>query len=195
MKDFVYWGNWFEKEYPMGSDRFWSFKIAFNLLLQNGGKNIVETGTVNEGDFGAGASTIFFGKFLQKYGGRLWTVDISPEAIEECKKKTLDYAENIFYVCEDSLTFLDNFLGSIDLLYLDSMDYPLTADEGTIEECQKHQFREIEIAYPKVAVGGIILLDDNTLPGGGKTKMTKEFLEKMGAICVMDFQQSLWIKK
>lgn len=195
MKDFVYWGNWFGQEYPMGSDRFWSFKIALNLFLQNKGTNIVETGTVNEGDFGAGASTIFFGKFLQKYGGRLWTVDISEEAINECRKKTSDYKDNITYVCEDSVTFLDNFLGPIDFLYLDSMDYPLTAEEGTIEECQKHQLKEVETAYSKVVPGGIILLDDNTLPGGGKTKLAKEFLEKQGAICVMDFQQSLWIKK
>ena len=195
MKDFVYIRNWFEKEYPIGSDRFWSFKIALNLLLQNHGTHIVETGTVNEGDFGAGASTIFFGKFLQKYGGKLWTVDISPEAIEECKKKTADYKDNIVYVCEDSVEFLDKYLGPIDLLYLDSMDYPLTASEGTIEECQKHQLKELETAYSKVMPGGIILLDDNGLPGGGKTKLAKEFLENKGDICVMDFQQSLWIKK
>jgi hypothetical protein len=194
MKDFVFWGNWFEKEYPMGSDRFWSFKIALNLFLQNKGTNIVETGTVNEGDFGAGASTIFFGKFLHKYGGRLWTVDLSEEAIAECKIKTSDYKDNITYVCEDSVTFLDNFLGPIDLLYLDSMDYPLTAEEGTIEDCQRHQLKEIETAYSKVVPGGIILLDDNTLPGGGKTKLAKEFLEKQGATCIMDFQGSLWIK-
>lgn len=196
-KDFTYWKSWFDNEYPpAGNDRYYTFKIALNIFLQRGWKTIVETGTVNEGDVGAGASTIIFGKFLKRYGGQLSTVDLSTEAIEESKKKTFDYRENIIYVNMDSVKFLETVAPEkIELLYLDSVDYPVKEGDPTINECQEHQLREIEAAYSRVISGGLILLDDNMLEGGGKAKLAKEFLEKQGAICVMDFQQSLWIKK
>ncbi len=196
MKDFTYWKSWFDNEYPpAGNDRYYTFKIALNLFLQKGFTNIVETGTVNEGDVGAGASTIIFGKFLKRYGGTLHTVDISHEAMMECKKKTLDYMENILYWIEDSVEFLKNFKDRIDFLYLDSVDYPLHEGDPSIQECQEHQLKELEAAYDKVIPGGIILLDDNMLAEGGKAKLSKKFLEEKGDICVLDFQQSCWLKK
>jgi hypothetical protein len=53
--------------------------------------------------------------------------DISPEAIETCKRLTADYAANLHYVCAASLAFLREWSieerGEIHLLYLDSFDY------------------------------------------------------------------------
>ena len=79
----------------------------------------------------------------------------------------------------------------IGLLYLDSLDY----EENLQKESQEHQLNEIEAAYPKLTQNSIILLDDNDFPNGGKTKLTKEYLLKNNWQCVLDHQQSLWIKK
>lgn len=195
MKDFIFFDSWLEKEYfTVGNNRYWTFKIALNLLLQRKGHTIVETGTTYVGDVGAGASTVIFGKFLQNYRGKLYTVDLSDRNIELCKEITRNLSGNIEYTVSDSLTYLEKFPEKIDLLYLDSMDYPLTPAEGKIIDCQIHQLNEFKKAEDKLHDGSIVLLDDNSLPEGGKTKLTKEYLLEKGWVCVMDFQQSLWIR-
>lgn len=40
----------------------------------------------------------------------------------------------------------------------------------------------------------VVLLDDNHMPGGGKTRLSKMFLRSKGWLCVLDWQQSLWVK-
>jgi predicted O-methyltransferase YrrM len=195
MKDFIFVDNWLEKEYLIaGNNRYWTFKIALNLFLQRQGKIMVETGTTYIGDIGAGGSTVIFGKYLQKYGGKLYTVDLSSENIEACKRLTENWKNNIEYVVSDSHKFLNEFKDKIDFLYLDSYDYPLSEAEGRIEDCQLHQLEEFKRAENKLHDKSIVLLDDNSLPEGGKTRMTKEYLLEKGWICLMDYQQSLWIR-
>ena len=195
MKNFLYEGSWFEKLHNVpGNSRYWTFKIALNLYAQMGGKIIVETGTTTVGDLGAGASTVIFGEYLIRYDGVLYTVDIEPEYIKKCKEVTKPYATKIHYEVSDSLLFLKGFKDKIDLLYLDSYDYPL--DGSSPLPCQEHQLDEVKLAYPKMN-GGIVLLDDNMIgafPGSkGKTKLSKEYLLVHGATLIMDYQQSLWI--
>jgi hypothetical protein len=195
MNDFVYLDSWMEREYLIpGNLRYWTFKIALNLFLQRKGHIIVETGTTYVGDIGAGGSTVIFGKFLQNYKGKLYTVDLSERNIELCKALTSNLSGNIEYVVSDSLTFLENFQEKIDLLYLDSYDYPLSPVEGNIIDCQTHQLNEFKKVEDKLHDKSVVLLDDNSLPEGGKTKLTKEYLEQKGWVCVMDYQQSLWIR-
>lgn len=201
MDDFLFSGNWFEKKYKdLSSGRYPTFKGALNLIHQ--GKMtpkeeliIVETGTTRfPDDWGAGMSTILFGDYLKHYGGRLYTVDISKDNIETCKKITKEFSNFIEYVVADSHEFLSNFHQKIDLLYLDSLDYPLKPEEGPVEVCQQHQLREYELAKHKLTGNwSVVLLDDNDLPEGGKCKLTKHRLLEDLFINVVDTQQSLWL--
>ena len=97
--EFLYVDSWFEDEYKNKSqDRYFTFKAALNLFLQNGGMNIVETGTTRQlNDWGAGYSTYLFGAVAALFEKHVWTVDISRENIEVCKKVTEDFCDYITY--------------------------------------------------------------------------------------------------
>ncbi len=194
MDNFIKVGSWFEKDYKNSSDsRYFTFKIALNLFLQNGGQNIVETGTTRmKDDWGAGYSTFLFAVVCKAFGKHLWTIDIEPRCIEVCKEITKDYSSWITYVVGDSLDFLRNFREEIDFLYLDSIDFPLDGSDPIA--CQKHQLEEFKLARGKLTDKSVVLLDDNDFPGGGKTRLTKSYLREKGWRCVLDFQQSVWIK-
>lgn len=199
--DFLFSGSWFEQKYQeKSSNRYVTFKTALNLIHQgrrspNEELTIVETGTTRfPDDWGAGMSTVLFGDYLKHYGGKLYTVDIEPRNIEICKQVTEEFKDYIEYVVGDSHFFLKSFQGNIDLLYLDSLDYPLKPEEGPVEACQEHQLREYELAKHKLTKNwNIVLLDDNLLPGGGKCKLTKKQLLKDMSIHIIDSQQSLWL--
>lgn len=199
MKDFVYWGDWFSKKYRflIGEGvRYPSMKIALNLLNQRGGKVIVETGTTRaRNDFGgAGMATIFFGDYAQHYDAHVWTVDILPEAINLAKELTVEYSNYITYVTDDSLHFLEIFNQPIDLLYLDSYDYPIDENEELAFESQSHQLKEFKASEHLLHDKSIVVLDDNAWPKGGKCKLTKDYLIEKGWECLWDDFQSVWIK-
>lgn len=66
-----------------------------------------------------------------------------------------------------------------------------------ITPCQQHCLKEFKAAEEsgKVTDKTIVLIDDNQLPGGGKSRLVKDYLWKSGWTCVLDLQQSLWIKE
>lgn len=199
MEEFTKFKDWFTEKYSYkNTQRFWTFKAALNIFLQRGLTNIVETGTTRfADDWGAGMSTTIFGDFAKKYEKKLWTVDIDPEAIKVCQTITEEYRENITYVVGDSIEFLKNFNGIIDLLYLDSFDCHETvpADSPIIKNAQEHQLKEIQAAWDKLTDNSIILLDDSGFESGGKTELTRKFLRENGWLEILNQQQSLWIKK
>jgi len=195
-EDFVYIQNdWFREKYAGNSkSRFETFKIALNWFAQHGGKTIVETGTTKAfDDWGAGMSTVLFADFCRQHGGRIWTIDKSDKAIKMSKEVTLDWFDLITYIQRDSVFALNDFRGRIDLLYLDSMDYPIQ-NEWPISWCQEHQLAELKVAYYKLARKAVVLLDDNGLPGGGKTALAKRWLAKKGWVCLLDNQQTVWVR-
>jgi hypothetical protein len=195
-------------------------KRALSIFDKNNGKVILETGTTRMvDDWGAGNSTLVFADTHPN--ATVITVDINELAIKICKEITKDYP-NVEHAISDSLKFLDEYEGQIDLLYLDSYDYPLgelldiyggredinksleilkgmTEKEivdkhgDIIHASQEHQLEEMKRALPKLKKGTPILLDDNDLPGGGKTRLTKLYLREIGAKCVLDKYQSLWV--
>ena len=200
VKRFIYWKDWWSDKYrfQIGEGvRYFPFKVALNLFLQRGGMNIVETGTTRAyNDFGgAGMATIFLGDFACRYGKHLWTVDILPEAIALSMGLTMEFAENISYITDDSLNFLEKFNRQIDFLYLDSYDYPIDENEEESLASQTHQLNEFKAAEDKLHDKSIVLLDDNAWNNGGKCKLTKEYLIEKGWECLIDDFQSLWIKK
>jgi len=166
---FVFWDSKFEEKYKDKlKERFMTFKLALNLFLQWNGRVIVETGSqrsLKGGWEGDSNSTMVFGDYLSRYPGHLWTCDKESEVIETAKQRTRPFSQNITYVAEDSLKFLQRFTKTIDLLYLDSLDCPR---EGDARKAQEHTLKELQLSLPKLSVSGIVLLDDNWYKNGAK---------------------------
>lgn len=226
MKNFIYNNSWFDNKYAvLSARRHPTFKAALNMFLQNGGTTIVETGCCRlPDDWGAGMSTVLLGDVCRNSFARMHTVDLSPINMQTCKNLTNEYANNITYHIQDSVTFLEAFTDKIDLLYLDSFDYPYgellnayggrtnieeaivklksMSDEDIvskhldiIKDSQMHCLNELLAAIPKLSEGAPILIDDCDLPGGGKGRIAKDWLLDNGYMCVLDMYQSLWVKR
>jgi hypothetical protein len=176
------------------SQKYFTLKAALNILLQNDGKTIVETGTQRMKDDPGGCFTTLFGAFCKRYGKKLFTVDNDPKNIETSKEATREYADCITYVLMDSVKFLSEFNQKIDLLYLDSLDCPLPPADAT--EAQTHNLNELKAAYDKLHKGSILLIDDNNFENGGKTRLSKKFLLETGEWqCILDHGQTLWMRR
>lgn len=180
--------------------RYHSMKTALNLFFQNKGVTIVETGTTRqENDWGAGMSTFVFLEAIkmmrtEEYSPELFTVDISADNIDMCRK-ICGADKAITYVVDDALHFLkESCPPQIDLLYLDSLDYPLGGTAHAVKQCQEHQLKEFKLAENQLAKHAVVLLDDNDFPDGGKTKITKNYLYTNGWTILIDDQQSLWTR-
>lgn len=190
--------GWFKQNY-LGllaeSNRFVTMYLALDLLLKQGGRTLVETGTLRiENNRHDGMSTLVFGGFCKKYQRYLHTVDADEVAMNVCRKATGDYKDFISYNVSDSIAFLKNFNRQIDLLYLDSLDCPEIEYSPQLTASQEHQLREIETAFDKLSQNAIVLLDDNDLVNGGKTRLSKIFLQENGFTEAMSWKQSLWAK-
>lgn len=211
--------------YAYDRGRWPTMKAALNLYLQRDGKLILETGCQREpDDWGAGASTTIFQEVINRYDqGRLISVDNNHIHLE----RAASYIGNdprVSLVYSDSVAFLLGFSEQIDLLYLDSYDYPiveiiepyggianretaletlnrmsekqvLDAHNDLLEASQKHCEKEILAALPHLSSKSIVLIDDNSLPGGGKPRLTREILLDNKWEIILDYQQTLWIKQ
>lgn len=186
--------KWYIENYKNKSGRrFETFRLALkNIYEKVEFPLIFETGTLRlKNDFGAGYSTYIFGECVSLFGGKLITVDNNPRHIEISKKLTQSFADNITYILDDSLNYIKNFNGKIDLLYLDSYDCPI---EGDASESQKHNLNEFLLVESKLHDESLILIDDVDFVNGGKARMTHEYLEKSGYMLIYKEQQSLWNK-
>lgn len=191
MKNFLEYRRWFGDAKSKLRGRYPTFRIALNLLYQMPRHFIVETGsTCREDDYGAGNSTYIFGDFVERYGGKVVTIDNNPEVIASCKEVTAMFSDQIEYICKDSLEVLKDIQVPIDLLYLDSLDVP---DGEDAHECQEQNLQELKLAEHALHRGSVVLLDDNNHVNGGKTKLTKQYLTSQGAILLMNYDQSLWL--
>jgi predicted O-methyltransferase YrrM len=193
MDNFIEYNGWFDdsyKEFLRG--RFPTMRIALNLLFQIDTHRILETGsTCRFNDSGSGYSTHIFGDFVSRYDGHLTTIDIDPNVIDACKVITKRFEKAIDYICEDSLSALAKIKEPIDLLYLDSMDAPETGDAS---DCQLHALKEFQMAEHLLHGKSIILLDDNDMENGGKTRIVKQYIREKGWREIFDSCQSVWIR-
>jgi len=217
-KDFLSFHNKdFLDTYKDLGGRLHTFKIALNLLNQRGGKVIVETGCQRERDnWNDGQSTRVFADYARKHDTHLYTVDIKREYIELAEEIVGN--ENVTYTTMDSIKYIGDFKKNIDLLYLDSVDVPmpemlkaqeryigdirnLSVDEvverfgDLLVPAQTHCLNEIKAALPNLHRDSIILIDDNWIPGGGKPRLAREWMFDNDWELLMDWQQTLWIKK
>lgn len=122
---------------------------------------------------------------------------IDADAIKTCRIATLDFAHCIDYTIGYSVLFLKNFSSQIDFLYLDLMDCPEQDIEISLAllGSQQHQLMEIQAAFDKLSEDSVVVLDDNDFENGGKTKLSKLFLEEMGWTEKIRWKQSLWMKE
>lgn len=201
LEEFVYVGvegSWFRQKYYYtgGNFRYHSFHIALNLLYQEcEAPLIVETGCQRQkDDVGAGMSTSIFGEYAKRHGGRVFTVDNDPNALAVCRACTAEFADRITYTCSDSVKYLSALKERPDLLYLDSFDYDLNGNAAQQQLSQQHCLNELKAVEPRLSERAIVLLDDNDFPGGGKPKLAKRHLSERGWTCLIDQQQSLWIR-
>lgn len=217
--------EYLEQHREESSFRYPTFKMALTLLENHQGRHIVETGTIRqENDWGAGCSTIIFGEYCKEHDARLVTVDNVHRHMEISKKLTADYAFWIEYVEADSLEYLKSLEPhSVDLLYLDSFDYPygellnvyggqkdirsaieilneLGDDEifkrhtEIVLPCQLHCARELQAALHALHDDSIVLIDDANIPGGGKPRIARQLLSELGWTELLKNQQTLWVK-
>ena len=193
--DFLEVHSWFDeqfKEFLRG--RYYTFRIALNLLYQKESHLIVETGCTRINyDYGGGNSTYLFGRFISECGGHLTTIDIDPVSIEACRKNNAGFGNRITYVNEDSLIALSRLTKPIDLLYLDSMDVPEEGQPGDAGPGQKHNLKEFLMVEHLMLPGSMVLIDDNDMTNGGKSRLTKKYLKERGWRLVFDGDQTLWM--
>lgn len=227
---FIKANNWFDEKYRAKSDgRFSTLKTALNLFFQRGGETIVETGCVRQlDDFGAGYSTVMFvdALSLHRPDAHVYSVDIDQRNVGLCLALTNHWKDQRTVTCSDSVAYLRNWDPDqkIDLLYLDSYDYPIfdmldhfgngrhdpnswnlikqvpelelvERFKDLVMPCQKHCLNELNAALPALHDKSVVLIDDNSLAGGGKSRLARHRLYELGWECLLDYQQTLWIKK
>lgn len=186
---------------------------------------IVETGCQRaEDDLGSGMSSSIFAEYINRYGGSLVVIDNNAIHLQMAKKLLQKWPEiDKQFVLKDSVVALRD-IEHCDLLYLDSWDYPygelLEAYGGkkditkaerllidtptsevrsmffeTINPSQEHCVREYQAMSNKMKPGSLLMIDDNQLKGGGKPGLVKPMLPADGWTCLLDAQQTLWIKE
>lgn len=133
---------------------------SFDVLLREATARFVrptfvETGTIrSEEDWaGAGYSTYLFGAYLQNRGGRLHSVDLTPEHCQFARTWCQVFGETVHVHQQDSVQYLQQFDRPIDVLYLDSLD---TTEPGHAE----HAVREAQAAMHALHSQSLILFDD-----------------------------------
>lgn len=199
--------NWhyqdFYLKYAGANFRYHTFQLAMNWLNQLvKDPVIIETGCQRfKDDIGSGMSTTIFARYIERFGGHLISVDNNAEHVALAREVLSDFHGidvNVYH--EDSLKYLQRYEGPCDLLYLDSYDYPLNP-EGRVNNIpemnnsQQHNLTEFKLMELKLKKHTLLLLDDNQLDRGGKTKLTKAYLStKPEWVLLLDFQQSLWLK-
>jgi ADP-heptose:LPS heptosyltransferase len=144
------------------ADRNRSFDVLFREIGKRFEKPLViETGTVRaEEDWGGtGFFTYLAGAYLSKRGGTLHSVDLSPASCDFARTWTAVFGPAVQIHREDSVSFLANFPGRIDVLYLDSLD---TTDPGHAA----HAVREFEAAAAKLHQDSLLLIDDTPWQNG-----------------------------
>lgn len=174
-----------------------SFRLIFSLLEDKKKDDylIVETGCMREFENMEfdGMSTYLFDDFVRHKGGRVISIDISPENIKEAARYV---SERVTFYRYDSVLALYHLwrqtpLPDPDFLYLDSFDL----DPADPLPSALHHLKELAAVMPRLKPGTILCVDDNLVLDGkpiGKGKLVKEFLRDIGITPIYDGYQIVW---
>ena len=179
---------------PPKNGRYPTFAAALKLLSERNVRTLVETGTARGGDTnfdGDGGSTILFGHWAHNHNAAMFSVDINQTHLDLAQAASSAYSKNMSFILEDSISYLRNFPGQIDFLYLDSYDY----DENNPGPSQAHNLNEVIAAYDKLTNHSIIMIDDCNISKGGKGKLAIEYLLKRGWYLHTNRHQVILLKR
>lgn len=188
----------FDRDYaPQLGHRALTFRAVFEQLCTKQSPCIVETGCLRyAGNFaGDGQSTLLFDCLAQHVGGKVYSVDISPDAIEVARNSV---SPDVSLTCGDSVSFLAQFEQPIDLLYLDSFDF----DANEPIPSALHHMYELCAAMPNLRPGSIVLVDDTSIDNVwrvhgrwfGKGMLIASYMKKIGSpIFVEGETQVAWM--
>lgn len=154
---------------------FYSYVIP-KLVKRNKNLRVIETGTMSSKD--QGAFTLIMADLIKNWtGGKIYSIDISREYLEESKKLTSNFSDVIEYVNSDSVDFLSKLNNEnldIDLLYLDSHDLNLKDPHPSAA----HHLRELGAIYDSLDKDTVIAVDDNFGPDVTVEWFTLDNLDK-----------------
>jgi hypothetical protein len=140
--------------------------IIEKLVNLNKPITVVETGTMWEPlERNQGAFTLIFADLIKNHtGGKIITIDISEEHINNCKESTKQFSDVIEYIVSDSVTYLESLnneeVKQIDFIYFDS--YDLNIKDAV--PSQLHHYRELAAVYKRLNENVYIAVDDNYSP-------------------------------
>ena len=171
-----------------------TFAAIFTQVLasKSADLTIVETGCLRApGNWaGDGQSTFMFDHLISKAGGRVFSVDIAPEAVAQARAVA---SANVQVVLNDSVGFLSAFREPIDLLYLDSFDLYL---DDPMPSAINHLYELCAVAG-RLRPGSVVAVDDSlVLMDGrnvGKGMLLTPYMERIGARMIADGYQSAWV--
>ena len=128
------------------------FGVALDHLAGRAA-SILETGTSAWGT----DSTRLWSKYVNTFGGRLWSVDIR----EDPSRRLGRLGSRVELVVGDSVQFIRSFAMqnkglTLDLIYFDSFDVDWS-DSGP---AARHGWAEWQAVQPLVGVGTIVIIDD-----------------------------------
>ena len=169
-----------------GPDRNETMFEACKLLAQADGESIVETGCIR-GYHGDGQSTLIWTMLAIRQNKYFYSFDLNTKPAKEWLGP-IDHVPD--FIEGDSIESVGLWepVGTVGLLYLDSWDYE--ADNPL--PCQIHQCAELGAFYGHLSDRAIVLLDDAAHDGGGKVKLSSEFLKLRGWELVQNAYQQLW---
>jgi hypothetical protein len=148
-------------------------RIAWYLRQLDRPVSIVETGCCRKLDNweGDGQSTIVWDWAVLEFGGKAMSYDISSDAVRLAQ----GLAPEVEVVESDSVVALSGQADaeSIDVLYLDSMDY-----DG--EPSARHHLAELGAIWDRLRPGCLIAVDDNFSDKDGKGALIWRRLAKVG---------------
>lgn len=232
LEDFESWRHFHAR--TRNGTRWHTFREALIELLGMADSRmalaVVETGCVRvRDDHGAGYSTILFDQFSGWAAARnlrvsVDSVDVSRENVRFCRRE-LRPGSSVRLHVEDSVAWLKRRTDPIDLLYLDSVDYPYPdifdaftggkSDPASLDyvenvldpdaiwercstaimRCQVHALEELKAAEDRIPDGGLVLIDDWSLPCGGKARLARDHMRRRGFHLVCEAYQTLWRKR
>lgn len=161
---------------------------------------LVETGT-SRGRFdinlpsicGDGGGSLIFALWCSRNNAKLYTVDIDPQCINNCKLNiaALGLSEYVEFVVSDSVEYLQNCeLKELQFLFLDSYDF----ESNNPIPSQMHHRKEYTAVKDKLHSNCCILIDDCGLPHGGKGRFVEQDIVKDGFVMTYQGYQHLHIR-
>ena len=185
---------------------YYTIKEALiQLIKQNkSGYTIVETGCAAHGT----KSTLLWDKFVNIFGGKVISVDLNQNAVNETNAKT---SSKTTVHCSDSLKILPTLTEKIDFLYLDSYD----VDFLNPKPSAVHHLKEFYCVKEILKDDCIILINDTPvspkwLDSGkrnnlyeklkknfdssmaGKGSLVNHYLSSVGSKKIVHKYQTLW---